>query len=255
MKFLDLTGKTFGKLTVIKLDHMHKINGAYWQCSCDCGSNKISIISGKNISQGKVLSCGCLVQENGHKNRDNLLGKTFGNLTVFNFEINDKHNMIWLCTCSCGSNKIVRAIGASLKNGDVKSCGCIRRKRLGFGESAFNRLYDNYRRRALKWNTSFDLSKEEFRKITSQNCFYCGIEPKQKAGSTGKGYGYYFYNGIDRINSNRGYEKDNIVPCCGQCNVAKNDYTYEEFFNWVNRIYKNFSLRYNIYSQVENLKL
>jgi hypothetical protein len=41
MRFIDMTGKTIGKLTIIKLDHMDKRNGAYWQCFCDCGSNKI----------------------------------------------------------------------------------------------------------------------------------------------------------------------------------------------------------------------
>jgi len=255
MRFIDLTGQTFGKLTVIRLDHMHKKNGAYWQCSCNCGSNKVSIISGKNIRQKKVLSCGCLIQENGHKNRDDLLGKTFGNLTVFNFEINDRHNLIWLCNCSCGSNKVVRTIGTSLKNGDVKSCGCIRRNRLAFGENAFNRLYDTYRRRALKKDFPFSLSKEEFKIITSQNCFYCGIEPKQKAPcSNTRFYGDYIYNGIDRIDSSKGYTQDNVVPCCGQCNVAKNNHSYEKFLNWVEKIHNNFSF-IKIHKDSENLKL
>jgi len=242
MRFIDLTGEKFGKLTVIKLDHMHKKNGSYWQCSCDCGSDKISIISGKNIRNKKVLSCGCLVRENGYKDRDNLLGETFGNLTVFDFEINSKHNLIWLSTCSCGNSKIVRCVGASLKNGDFKSCGCVRRKRLGFGESAFNRVYDTYKRRALQKNRSFELSKEEFKNLTSKNCYYCGIEPQQIAVSAKRGYGNYIYNGIDRVNSEVGYEDGNVVPCCGQCNVAKNNYSQMDFYKWITRVYKNSEL-------------
>ena len=36
-------------------------------------------------------------------------------------------------------------------------------------------------------------------------------------------------NGIDRINSDKGYTIDNCVPCCAQCNHMKLDYTTEEF--------------------------
>lgn len=31
----------------------------------------------------------------------------------------------WLCKCNCGSNKTVIAITANLKNGNVRSCGCL----------------------------------------------------------------------------------------------------------------------------------
>ena len=57
--FIDLTGKIFDKLTVIKKvprpDNL-KSGGAYWLCKCECGKEKI--ILGKSLIQGSTKSCG-----------------------------------------------------------------------------------------------------------------------------------------------------------------------------------------------------
>lgn len=211
-KFIDLTGLIFGKLTVISVDHKHPKNGTYWICCCDCGNE--CVISGKNIKQRNVLSCGCLNRENAIKRRDNLLGEVFGFLTVFDYELNGK-NVIWLCSCKCGNKKVVKTIGSALKNGKVKSCGCFRRKRLAYGENAFNRLYHTYKTRATNKNLEFTLSKTEFRELTGSKCYYCKKIPSQKASPTIKGFGEYIYNGIDRLDNNIGYTQENSVPCCG----------------------------------------
>lgn len=41
---------------------------------------------------------------------------------------NGKHEAQWLCRCSCGSDKEVIATASDLKNGKVKSCGCMTKK-------------------------------------------------------------------------------------------------------------------------------
>jgi hypothetical protein len=46
-------------------------------------------------------------------------------------------------------------------------------------------------------------------------------------------------NGIDRIDANRGYEIDNIVPCCGMCNIMKNGYNVEDFLDKAKEVYEN----------------
>ena len=176
--------------------------------------------------------------------KSDLIGHKFNMLTVIDgFHNKEKSQMLWICKCDCGSNKKVITRGADLKNGKTKSCSCLKANRLPYGENAFNRLYDTYKRRALQKGLPFELSKEEFKKITSDNCFYCGISPKQEAIPTYKrNFGNYIYNGIDRIDSSKGYKSDNIVPCCGQCNVAKNNYSKDEFLSWVKKIYENLKL-------------
>ena len=83
------------------------------------------------------------------------------------------------------------------------------------------------------------LTREEFREITSRDCFFCGIKPLQIF-SKGKKHrnGHYLHNGIDRINSSKGYINGNVLPCCEICNKAKRDLSLDEFLNWINRIIK-----------------
>lgn len=59
-KVTDLTGRKFGKLTVLKLDSFsEKGNGSYWICECECGN--IISTQASNLISGSVKSCGCLV--------------------------------------------------------------------------------------------------------------------------------------------------------------------------------------------------
>ncbi len=44
------------------------------------------------------------------------------------------------------------------------------------------------------------------------------------------------FNGVDRIDSKKGYEETNVVPCCKMCNFAKKELKYEEFMVWINRL-------------------
>ena len=56
----------------------------------------------------------------------NLIGQTFGELTVIKRVENNKDGRTrWLCKCSCGNEKI--ATGKLLLKGEIKSCGCIKR--------------------------------------------------------------------------------------------------------------------------------
>lgn len=60
-KVIDLTGKRFGNLTVVKLyDKRKRNNGGkeyYWLCKCDCG--KKTIVRGATLKNGATQSCGC----------------------------------------------------------------------------------------------------------------------------------------------------------------------------------------------------
>lgn len=56
-EFKDLTGKRFGKLTVIKIHPIRKNKRVYWECMCDCG--KVIFTSGCNLVNGGSKSCGC----------------------------------------------------------------------------------------------------------------------------------------------------------------------------------------------------
>lgn len=57
----DMTGMTFGRLTVIDRDLSKKGGAAHWNCICNCGTMKS--ISGSSLREGLTQSCGCLCLE------------------------------------------------------------------------------------------------------------------------------------------------------------------------------------------------
>jgi hypothetical protein len=54
---INLTGKRFGKLTVIEYAGNKKHN-SYWKCKCDCGNETDVMLN--NLTRGMTKSCGCL---------------------------------------------------------------------------------------------------------------------------------------------------------------------------------------------------
>lgn len=57
---VDITGKRFGKLTVISRAAPTGAN-AKWNCQCDCG--KETVVIGTKLRNGHTQSCGCLNAE------------------------------------------------------------------------------------------------------------------------------------------------------------------------------------------------
>lgn len=61
MKVIDLTGKTFGRLTVQSRKIVKGARRAIWNCLCECG--KTHTASGSDLTTGDIRSCGCLGKE------------------------------------------------------------------------------------------------------------------------------------------------------------------------------------------------
>lgn len=69
-KFKDLTGKTFGRLTVInRTDDYVSPSGHHktrWVCKCTCGN--VASVTGADLVRGDTKSCGCFEIESKRKN-------------------------------------------------------------------------------------------------------------------------------------------------------------------------------------------
>lgn len=59
-RFVDMTGMTFGRLTVVSFSRRRGHN-SIWVCKCSCG--KLSAVSRTNLVTGNTSSCGCLRAE------------------------------------------------------------------------------------------------------------------------------------------------------------------------------------------------
>lgn len=218
-KLKDLTGQRFGKLVVIGRgeDKVRKDGRTRpkWRCKCDCGNEKE--VFGDNLVNGNTRSCGCLANDNKELN---FIGKKFGRLTVISrvenyIDKNGKPHSAWKCKCECGNDVFIR--GTYLKNGSVKSCGCLNKDKLremltihgeskarlykiwvGIKERCFNEndsCYKNYGGRGItmcdEWKNNYML----FRNWSYANG-YCEDINKES------------YS-IDRIDNNGNYCPDN----------------------------------------------
>jgi len=244
----DLIGKRFGRLVVVSIEGRDKNRHIMLKCKCDCGGEKVVLAN--NIKRGSVKSCGCLQNEI-RKNREikykneqlkrdeyykKLLKEKFGRLKILKIF---KNNRMLMANCLCDCGKVIDVRVSYLKSGHTKSCGCLRIYRHKESTVGLRQLYSRYNHRNKKLghdNIGFTL--EEFKKLTSSYCFYCGSEPLSIMKSKSK-HSEYVYNGLDRIDSSKGYTQDNVVPCCVICNRMKLDYDVNDFLDKIEIIYEN----------------
>jgi hypothetical protein len=57
MNLIEMTGQRFGRLVVLQKDDKPRM----WLCLCDCGAKKL--VSGSNLRNASIKSCGCLAAE------------------------------------------------------------------------------------------------------------------------------------------------------------------------------------------------
>ena len=82
--------------------------------------------------------------------------------------------------------------------------------------------YKSYQSSAKQRKLDFNLDFDDFRRYWQNDCHYCG--------------GTVETIGLDRIDSDDGYNLDNIVPCCTKCNKMKLDTELDEFIDRCRRI-------------------
>jgi len=178
----------------------------------------------------------------------NEIGKKYGKLTVIQQGGKTPSGITkWVCKCECGNQ--VEVQGVNLRRGVTTSCGCGKGRKEEFsGSHVYKRVYNILKISTKRNNRELELSFEEWKDIVNQKCYYCGMEPYNKRYAySSKRYkrgiendNIEIFNGIDRIDSSKGYIKENVVSCCTMCNRMKSDFTQEDFFTQIELIYKNY---------------
>lgn len=73
-------------------------------------------------------------------------------------------------------------------------------------------------RRAYLRGMDFSIKIELFEQLLNKGCHYCGTSLLEFMGYS-----------LDRIDNSKGYTPDNVLPCCGTCNLLRsNTFTVEE---------------------------
>jgi len=186
------------------------------------------------------------------------IGTTFGNLTVIEYLGSINYNNTYLCKCVCGKTRKVKLTHILSKK--INNCGCKKfiskqhaNQKYSPEESSYRAKASNYIAQAKIRNIECTLNYDQIVQLLKGNCFYCDDAPSnlynarlsnrvnkknkvQYAVNNSDEYSI-FYNGIDRVDNNKGYIQGNVVSCCMQCNTAKLNNNLEDFKNWIKKIY------------------
>jgi len=136
--------------------------------------------------------------------------------------------------CLCGSNSTTRWYHKVNESGTIcKKCQEKDRYSNNTGNTIgkrkdWGKTYEGARNSGKYKKVEWTITKEEWTKKTKE-CFYCGVNIDHKTTGGTK---------LDRVDNSKGYTNENTVGCCRQCNVAKNNYSLQEFIDWIDRVYK-----------------
>lgn len=245
-------GQRYGRLVVTAVASRDGHKHLRLECRCDCGTAGFVALAG-NMRRGSTLSCGCLRRERASErmraseavaaarqrrseqarvNRQQLVGFRFGRLVVVE-SLGGKRGGCYRCSCDCGQE--IRTYQSNLLRGHTRSCGCLRVYRHPERQVGLRKLYYRYTNAAKRRGGILGFSLEQFRGLTSSACHYCGASPGKSMRSRSD-HSEYLYNGLDRVDSTKGYTEDNVVPCCAVCNQMKTDMPVGEFLLQIRRI-------------------
>lgn len=213
-KPVDMVGKVFGRLTVLKKSAPYILPSGQvqlqWACKCECG-NRVTI-RGVSLRSGHIKSCGCLKADELRSRTIDLKGKVFGRLTV----LKKAEGKSWLCRCKCGET--IEADGGNLRTGNTKSCGCLQRDRAKATGKA-NRIHGGtgtviYKVWANMMRRCYDKRSERYQHYGARGI---GVTKRWHIFTNFRkdivdeiGYRPSDHHSLDRINNDKGYRPSNV---------------------------------------------
>jgi len=94
-----------------------------------------------------------------------------------------------------------------------------------YGRIVSNRVF-SYKYQAKRRKLEWSLEDDQAVALLRSPCFFCGHLRQP-------------FNGIDRLDNDRGYVEDNVVSCCSTCNHAKCKMSVSDFQAWLDRLAKH----------------
>jgi hypothetical protein len=144
-----------------------------------------------------------------------------------------KAQVYWLIKCECGEFSEVPTRKLSLCKNGCPRCRCGNKSNLcaNAKDRLVRRMYRKYKDRDRLRGGELSIPLEDFARLVSERCFYCnGIDTRAISKEKVR------LNGLDRVDSSRGYSLDNVVPCCTKCNTMKWSLTRGAFISHIKKI-------------------
>lgn len=231
-----LPGQKFNFWTVVSYE-----GGSRYRFRCECGNEKC--LKYFHIVSNNSKSCGCYVHTTVNHNFKDHTGQIIGDYRVLNKEEptttpGGQKKTTWKVQCTY-CHRIKKLAATNLNANKGITCYCQRREKAEQNVTSFWKMFvqsykDGARTREIKWK----LTDEEVKHIATQNCHYCQAIPSPRK-AYHRSYCVVDVNGIDRVDNLKGYEIDNVVPCCYTCNRMKTDMNVDDFISHITRISQN----------------
>jgi len=272
MKLKDLTGNTYGRLTVLEElpNRRSPITGksyVFWKCKCDCGN--VHAVNGTSLKAGTVKSCGCLRQEvwsRIYQTRNKIpKSTTYGKCGWCGGDIHAKpsrklkmkfcsHKCFWNASRSERKIKCLTCGNIIEKRPSVakKFCSyeCFQKYR-NDGNSPFRLVLgtlltrSQYGRRGKRKHPDSKklvaVSMEDIRRLWEKQkgiCPYTGWKMVLKQ-HYDRGQALPNQASLDRQDSSKGYILGNIQFISVIANYAKNSFTEKELFDFCDAVSRN----------------
>lgn len=170
------------------------------------------------------------------------IGDRYGRLLIISEEGYDQSNkLLVLCKCDCGVFKKMRLNNFGRK---TTSCGCYKAEniRQRMGKPLEHLASVSTLNKCKKKTKDTDLTLDDVRSLIFSKCFYC----EKSTEEVGREYSRPLDDGrrvkkigIDRVDNNIGYYKNNVVPCCMVRNYIKRDHNTRELIERLEVLLKN----------------
>lgn len=223
----EYEGVTFGKLTILRRimpppSVSSKSTAVYVAGVCECGNQVISVLN--RLKSGDDSCCPDCA---GRRRKSIVSGNTYGRWAVISNIGKEK----WLCRCNvCGTEKMMEKHGVERlrKSKDCDSC-----KNKKHSSAVKTVLWSHINRGAQMRGIEISITKPDiFSALEEQEnkCALSGISirialshKEHRAGKTTAS--------LDRIDSSKGYTKENVQWVHKDINIIKQSYTDEYFIS------------------------
>ena len=261
MKYIDITGNTYGYWKVLKLDEERSnTRRKYYICECQCGTIK-SVVK-DSLTRGKSISCGChrdkLTKE---RNSKDYTGQRFGRLVAIKPTGESRnYNRIWECQCDCGNTCYVATNDLTSEN--TRSCGCLQKewyKKHGERQAEWIRQHSG--ELSPTWNPNLTDEDRKANKARSSDKQWtaCARRTKKRDNHTCQCCGYHSQKGIvshhkngwDNFKEQR-YDDNNVVTMCIECHklfhhiYGYGNNTEEQFNEFISDYKENTEVTYEV---------
>lgn len=168
------------------------------------------------------------------------VGQKFNQLEILKITTHKSGYAFCLCKCDCGKTKKIRL--DSVYSGNTKSCGCINfisgkdnKRYLGY-EEIHNDMWKRISSSPHYFTKPSNITRKFIWELFLKQNRKCALSGIEIVFAVGRKNQKNTTASLDRIDSTKGYTKDNVQWVHKNVNSMKTNYKQSDFINWCHTI-------------------